>query len=530
MNFEADYVIAGGGTAGCVLANRLSEDPGVKVLLIEAGGEAKSFVAQIPAGYARLVGNPRFDWLYEAEADPTTGGRVQFWSGGRLLGGSSSINGQVYIRGTPADFDHWREQGAFGWGYEDVLPYFRKLENWVGRPDPARGNAGPLSSAPIRDPHPLNEIFLEACREIGLPTIPDYNTGHMEGAYLTQVSQRKGWRCSAEKGFLRPARSRPNLEVITGAYVDRIEIENGRAVAIVAHRGAERIRFSARREIIVSGGTFGSPAILLRSGIGPADAVREAGIAPGHELNGVGRNFQEHPTVGIHKFINVPSLNSATGPIDAVRYAYQFASRRGGPLTSTIVQSMGLARTREGLAEPDIQLHFVPLSFDMHPDGRILMPKEPALNITVSICHPKSRGEIRLNADRTPRIRHRFYDDPGDLQTLVDSAKFIERLFAAPAFSRIIIGDRLPARTPDDDAGWADYVRKTSGIAYHPVGTCKMGTDAEAVVDPSLKVIGLRSLRVVDASVMPRVTSANTNATTMMIAEKAADLIRGDAR
>lgn len=525
-DMTADYVIAGGGTAGCVLANRLSEDPRVTVLLLEAGGEATSFVAQIPAGYARLVGNPRFDWLYEADADPTTGGRVQYWSGGRILGGGSSINGQVYIRGTAADFDHWRDTGAPGWGYEDILPYYRRMESWSGRPDPARGEAGPLSATPMQDPHPLNQLFLEACRERGLATIADYNAGQMEGAYLTQVSQRRGWRCSAEKAYLRPARRRPNLRVMTETRIDRIEIAEGRAVAVIGKRGGDGVRIAARREIIVSGGAFGSPAMLLRSGIGPAEAMRDAGIAPTHELRGVGRNFQEHPTVGVHKLINVPSLNSATGPLDAIRYAWQFASRRGGPLTASIVQAMGLARTRDGLAEPDIQLHFVPLSFDMHPDGRILMPKEPAMNITASICHPKSRGEVQLKPDGSPRIRHNFYGDPADLQTLVEAGKFIEQLFAAPAFSKIVTGARIPAVTPQTDAEWEDYIRQTSGIAYHPVGTCRMGSDDDAVVDPALRVRGVAGLRVVDASVMPRVTSANTNATTIMIAEKAADMIK----
>jgi len=524
---EADYVIVGGGSAGSVLAGRLSEDPATSVVLIEAGGEARALVAQIPAGYARLVGNKRFDWLYEADPDPTIGDRVQYWSGGRLLGGGSSINGQVYIRGTPADYDHWRDLGSPGWGYEDILPYFRRLESWAGAPDPARGIEGPISAAPMRDPHPLNQIFLAACREIGLPTISDYNRGEMQGAYLTQVSQRDGWRCSAEKGYLRPARGRPNLNVLTHAYVERITIENGRATAVSAARAGQPIEIKARREIIVSAGTFGSPALLLRSGIGLAAAMRDAGIAPVHILSGVGRNFQEHPTVGVHKFVNVPTLSSAIGPIDAIGYALKFMFKRSGPLTAPIVQAMGLAHTRAGLSEPDIQLHFVPLSFDMQPDGRIVMPKEPALNITVSICHPESRGEISLKPDGSPRIRHRFYDDHRDMETLIASARFIERLYATTAFSRIVIGSRVPDATPDSDSAWESYIRATSGIAYHPVGTCKMGVDDEAVVDPTLKVIGLAGLRVVDASIMPRVTSANTNATAMMIAEKAVDLIRG---
>ncbi|GAY22159.1 GMC family oxidoreductase [Sphingobium fuliginis] len=523
---EADYVIVGGGSAGCVLANRLSEDPANTVVLVEAGGEARAFVAQIPAGYARLVGNKRFDWLYGAEPDPTTGGRVQYWSAGRLLGGGSSINGQVYIRGTAADYDHWRDQGAMGWSYKDVLPYLRQIENWSGEPDPARGNSGPIGATLMREHHPSSHVFLNACRDMGLPTIYDYNRGQLEGAYLTQVSQRDGWRCSAEKGYLRPARSRPNLQVLTDSHADRIETENGRAIAVLVTRGDRTIRVKAHREVIVSAGTLGSPALLLRSGIGTAAAMRDAGISPVHDLAGVGRNFQEHPTVGIHKFVNISTLSSAVSPIDVMGYALKFLFKRSGPLTASIVHAMGLARTREGLEEPDIQLAFVPLSFDIQPDGRILMPKQPALNITASICHPKSRGVVTLKPDGSPRIRHRFYDDPGDMETLIGGAKFIERLFATPSFLRIVTGPRIPDATPSTDAAWEAYIRATSGIAYHPVGTCKMGTDSEAVVDPSLKVIGMAGLRVADASIMPRIISVNTNATAMMIGEKAADLIR----
>ncbi|MBK5265383.1 MAG: GMC family oxidoreductase N-terminal domain-containing protein [Alphaproteobacteria bacterium] len=523
---DADYIIVGGGSAGSVLASRLSEDAATKVVLIEAGGEARSFIAQIPAGYSHLVGNKKFDWLYDSDPDPTIDNRVQYWSGGRMLGGSSSINGQVYIRGTPADYDHWRDTGAPGWGYEDVLPYLKRLENWVGTPGPARGNNGPISSAPMREAHPLTQTFLSACRELGLPTIADYNSGQMDGAFLTQVSQRNGWRCSAEKGYLRPARNRPNLKVLTHSYVNRIEVENGRATSVIATRQGQQIKIKARREIILSAGTFGSPSILLRSGIGPATAMKDAGITPVHALSGVGRNFQEHPSAGLHKFVNVPTLGNAMEPLNAIGHALKFMFKRTGALTAPIAQAMGLARTREGLVEPDIQLHFVALSFDIQPDGRLFIPKAPALNITATICHPHSRGEITLKPDGNLRIHHRFYDDPRDMETLIGSMKFVERLFNTEAFSRIVVGPRIPDRVHNEDADWERYIRATTGIAYHPVGTCKMGTGDDAVVDPELKVIGLSGLRVVDASIMPRVISVNTNATAMMIAEKAVDMIR----
>jgi len=526
-----DYLIVGGGTAGTVLANRLSEDPSVQVALIEAGGEARSPLVQLPVGFAKLVAHPTFDWRYPQAPDPTINGRHFVWSAGRLLGGSSSINGQVYIRGTRRDFDRWAEAGARGWNFDAVLPYFKRSEDWTGAPHPSHGQGGPLTVSPMRDVHPLCHSFLRACAEVGLPTLPDYHGGAMEGAFLTVGTQRDGWRCSAEKAFLRPARQRNNLQVITHAQVERVVFDGRRAIGVQYRQGETLQALHANREVILSAGTVGSAALLLRSGVGPGAWLQSRGIMAVHALEGVGQNLQEHASVGQNKFVNVPTLNSQMGPMDMLAHAWRFARGRKGALSAPAVQAMGLARTSPGLDEPDVQLHFLPLSYDILPDtvstASATMPKEPTITINVTLCQPRSRGRIDLDAEGRPLVMHQFLSDSRDVDTLIAGQHLIDRLFKAPALQSLIVAPRSPPSMPADDQAWADYVRWKTAPAYHAVGTCRMGNDDGAVVDPSLRVRGIGGLRVVDASIMPTVTSGNTNAPTMMIAEKGADLIRG---
>ena len=526
-----DYLIVGGGTAGCVLANRLSENSSVRVALIEAGGEATSPLVQLPVGFARLVAHPKFDWRYEQAPDPSIRGRRFVWSAGKLLGGSSSINGQVYIRGTRRDFDRWAELGAMGWSFDEVLPYFLRSEDWRGTPHSAHGQGGPLTVSPMRDFHPLCHNFLQACAQIGLPTLPDYHGGEMSGAFLTVGTQREGWRCSNEKAFLRPARSRTNLAVLTNAEVERIRFDNGRrAVGVRLRRGNETFDLDAAREVIISAGTIGSAGLLMRSGVGPGASLQVAGVSLVHELPGVGTNLQEHSAVGQNKFVNVSTLNAEMGPLGMLGHALRFAFGKKGALAAPAVQAMALARTRPDLAEPDVQLHFLPLSYDITPDtvstASAAMPKQPTITINATLCQPQSRGQVELGKGLRPRIVHQFLSDARDVDTLVRAQHLLHRFFATDAMRGLVIGDRTPDPIPNDDAGWADYVRWKVAPAYHPVGTCRMGTDALAVVDPELRVHGIANLRVVDASVMPTVTSTNTSAPVIMIAEKAADLIR----
>ena len=535
VNQASDYIIVGAGSAGAVLAGRLSEDPSVSVTLIEAGGEAGSLLVQLPVGFARLVNHAHFDWRYLQEPDPTINGRRFVWSAGKLLGGGSSINGQVYIRGTRGDYDHWVEQGARGWSFDEVLPYFIKSEDWSGPTHAAHGRGGPLSTAPMQDFHPLCRSFLDACGEYGLPILDDYHGGDMDGAYLTSASQRNGWRCSTEKAFLRPARKRPNLRVITHAEVESIRFDGRRAIGVSVNTRDGRRQLDARREVIVSAGTVGSSALLLRSGIGPGAHLQSVGVNVVADLPGVGRNLQEHPGVGQNRFVNQPTLNSQIGPFDMLKHLIAFANGKKGPLGAPAVQAMGLARTRPELAEPDVQLHFLPLAYDIQADtvstASALMPKEPTITINATICRPQSRGRIELDGQHNPKILHRFFDDERDVQTLVGGQRLIEKLFAMPSLSRIVIGDRAPAKPIVDEAEWADYVRNKAAPAYHPVGTCRMGTDAMAVTDPAtLKVHGIEGLRVIDASVIPSLTSGNTNAPTIMIGERGADMIRADIR
>lgn len=531
---SADYVIVGAGSAGAVLANRLSENPDTRVILIEAGGEATSFLVQIPVGYAKLIANRKYDWCYEQEPDASIHGRRFLWSAGKLLGGSSSINGQVFIRGTRRDFDRWGELGATGWNFDAVWPYFLRSEDWSGPSHPAHASGGPLTVSPMQDVHPLCRNFLQACAEIGLPTLSDYHGGDMEGAFLTAASQRGGWRCSTEKSFLRPIRSRPNLQVLTHTEAEQILFENNRAVGVRVKRGGAVWKIRARREVLVSAGTVGSAALLLRSGIGAAAHLRSRGVPVILDLPGVGENLQEHVCVGQHKFVNVPTFNSEMGPLDMVKHMARFLSGRKGPLGAPTVQAMAMARTSDALAEPDVQLHFMPLSYDIEPDtvstARAVMPKEPSISITTTICQPKSRGRVELDADLRPKIAHQFLGDPRDVDTLVAGQHLLQRLFGTSALRSLIIADRRPSPMPVDTAGWADYVRWQAAPGYHPVGTCRMGSDERAVVDPSLKLRGIAGLRVIDASVMPTPTSSNTNAAVIMIGERGADMILKEHR
>jgi choline dehydrogenase len=504
----ADYIIIGAGSAGCVLANRLSEDPKVEVVLVEAGGEANSFIAQLPAGFAKLVGNPKFDWGYEQKPDPTINGRHYLWSAGRLLGGSSSINGQVYIRPTRRDLDFWKESGATGWGFDDVFPYFLRSESWQGPPSQAHGTYGELSVAPMTDPHPLCANFIDGCREFGLPTLDDYNEGDMEGAFLSLTTQRGGWRCSTEKAFLRPARGRPNLHVMSHAAARKIVVRDGKASSVHVDHLGQDITLAARREIVVSSGTMGSPALLMRSGIGPGDYLRELGRPVVHDLPGVGQNLHEHSSVTLAKYVNRPTINSELGFFHMAKHLLRYFVNRHGPLSAPAVQAMGFTRTREDLAEPDIQLHFTPLSFDIDPDtvsaANSAVPKDPTISIVASLCHPRSRGRVTLNAEGVAGVDYQFFSDTRDLETLIDAAMLIERLFRTPSLAKLVIGDRSPKKAPATRDEWAEFIRAKSGLAYHPVGTCRMGQGEDCVVDPSLRVRGIAGLRVADASVMPQ--------------------------
>lgn len=526
---DADYVIAGGGAAGCVLAARLSEDPQHRVVLLEAGGRSDGFMVKMPTGSYTMLGKPKADWLYMTEPDPSLGGRKVMWTAGRLLGGSSAINGMVYIRGARSDYDGWEADGCTGWGWDDVLPYFLKSEGFAGPPSQSHSAFGPLGVSAPRKRHPLARTFVEACVQSGLRRVEDYCTGDIDGAFTNLVTQRGGQRSSAARAFLDPARKRPNLSVISDALVDKVLIENGRATGVQFRAAGETRTVRAHREVIVAASTVGSPAILLRSGIGPAEDLRAQGIAVAVDAPGVGKNLQEHASVQTSYFVDVPTYNSQLKPWQLAGHLATYLLFRRGVMTAVPVEAMAYLRSRPELAEPDIKLQFGAVAFD--PVKRRPAEK-PGVVVFANVAKPKSRGEIRLrSADPAdaPVIDHRLLGAAEDVTALISGLKQVDGIFHEPAFASHLRGRLVPQHAPQTDAEWEQMIRASSGIGYHPVGTCRMGSDAGAVVDPRLRVRGVTGLRVADASIMPVMPAANTNAPAIMVGEKAADLIKEDA-
>ncbi|MEY4160241.1 MAG: hypothetical protein RLZZ136_862 [Pseudomonadota bacterium] len=526
----ADYVIAGGGSAGCVLASRLSEDPNCQVVLLEAGGPGNGLLATMPSGSYKLLGKAKADWMYMTEADPSLNGRKVMWTAGRMLGGGSAINGMMYIRGSRADYDSWeKDLGCQGWGWNSVQTYFKKSEGFNGAPSQSHSTTGPLGVSLPRKVHPLSHVFVEACSETGLRKVEDYCAGDIDGAFLAYVTQRGGKRSSTARAFLEVAKKRPNLTIITGAVVDKVLIDDGRATGVQYVRNGALKVVQARREVIVSASTMQSPAILLRSGIGPADELRAMGIEVKVDAPEVGKNLQEHASVQTSVIVDIPTVNTKMGLFGLAKGVVEYFLLRSGIMTVTPVESMAFLRSEPGLDEPDIKLQFGPMAFD--PATR--QPhKKPGIIVYTNVAKPKSRGEIRLRSIDpldAPVIDHRLLGDPGDVAAMIRGLKAVDRILHAPSFAAHMKGRIAPTELPKDDAEWEQRIRSTSGIGYHPVGTCRMGGDVNSVVDPRLRVRGVAGLRVADGSVMPIMPSANTNAPAIMVGEKAADMIREDA-
>ncbi len=520
-----DYVIIGAGSAGCVLAARLSEQPHSRVLLLEAGGPDRAPEVHIPAAFSKLF-KSAVDWNFSTESEPHLHNRQLYWPRGKLLGGSSSINAMIYIRGNSLDYEHWKSLGNEGWGFEDVLPYFLKSENQERGPSKYHGCGGPLCVGDLRYVNPLTRAFLAATGELGIANNPDFNGAAQEGAGLYQVTQRNGRRHSAADAYLKPALARSNLTVLTGAHATRVLLEKNRATGVEYVRNGATETASASSEVILAGGAVNSPQLLLLSGIGPADELTRAGIRPVQNLPGVGKNLQDHPMVSVGYLCTQPvSMASAESLLNLLRYLFF----KRGPLVSNVAEAGMFARTRPELAIPDLQLLFGPVYYVNHGlDKR----KDHCFGFGPILATPESRGEITLHSldpFAPPAIRANYLSADQDLRVMVEGVRLCRRIAHTKAFQPFRGAELHPGAEITTDDGIADFIRGAAQTLYHPVGTCKMGNDEMAVVDSRLRVCGIDRLRVADASIMPRIIAGNTNAPTFMIAEKAADMIRDDA-
>jgi len=526
---EFDIIIIGAGTAGCVLANRLSAGKQRSVLVLEGGRSDKHPYNRIPAANLLAVQNPAFDWCYKTEPDPSRNGMEEVWPAGKLTGGGSALNGMIFIRGHHHDFDHWAELGAEGWDYQSVLPYFKRMETNSAGGNDFRGGQGPLSVSDLRVHYPVTDAWIEAATQAGILRSPDLNGEHCEGVGHIQANQRRGLRHSTATAYLWPAKRRVNLQLELKAIVRRVLLQDGRAAGVEYTQAGETRTALARQGVVICAGTMASPKLLLLSGIGPGAHLQDLGIPVVTDLPGVGENLQDH--IGMHHSceINRPTMNSERGPLDTLRHGLNFLLRRRGPLTTPIGHAHAMVRTRAGLPGPNVQLIMAPMAFDLDEQGIIRLCKEPAISTAIGVVHPQSRGKISLrSADPldSPKINHALIGVEDDVEQMIEGMKLARKIIAQPALQPFFVRERTPGANLQSDEELRGFARLAAFSMYHQVGTCRMGTDALSVVDPQLRVRGIDGLWVADASVMPALVSANTNATVVMIGEKAADHIQ----
>ncbi len=529
---QFDFIVVGAGSAGCALANRLSEDPRNSVALVEAGGRDSSPWIHIPVGYFKTMGNPATDWCYQTEPDPGLNGRSIAWPRGKVLGGSSSINGLLYVRGQPQDFDHWRQLGNMGWSWSDVLPFFKRSEDWEKRTGENRGVGGPLSVSPTRLTRPVVDAWIEAAVAAGYRKNSDYNNSDQEGVGYFQLTARNGKRCSSAVAYLKPIKSRCNLTIFTKTPAERLTFDRKKVTGITAMIGGKLTEITARREVILSSGAIASPQLLMVSGIGKARELAKHGIGVRHELKGVGANLQDHLQARPVFKVNVSTINTEIGNLfKQGLMALEYAISRTGPMTMAASLGTGFLKTRPELETPDIQFHIQPWSADRPIDGP---HKFSAFTASVLQLRPESTGHLELKSASMsdhPIIHPNYLATRNDCDTLVEGIRIARRIAGFEPLKSIITSEHAPgSRVTDDDYDAVlNWARDSSTTIYHPTGTCKMGNDDNAVVDHRLKVHGIENLRVADASIMPTITSGNTNAPAIMIGEKASAMILEDA-